>query len=86
MTSSVFDLMGESKESAGKRVELVVLRELCLMCGRMLGVFVFIAVLSVNDSPRVITWLMLLLGAAPLGSWITLHHLLKRKADASLLQ
>ncbi|MNH98737.1 Major Facilitator Superfamily protein [compost metagenome] len=86
MTSSVFDLMGESKESAGKRVELVVLRELCLMSGRMLGVFVFIAVLSVNDSPRVITWLMLLLGAAPLGSWVTLHHLLKRKADASLSQ
>ncbi|MNU07377.1 hypothetical protein D3C72_2529400 [compost metagenome] len=56
------------------------------MSGRMLGVFVFIAVLSVNDSPRVITWLMLLLGAAPLGSWVTLHHLLKRKADASLSQ
>ncbi|MGN7761076.1 MFS transporter [Paenibacillus sp. 22594] len=85
MTSSSFDLMGESKESVGKRVELVVLRELCLMTGKILGVFVFIAMLSVNESPRMITLLMLLLGAAPLGSWLTLHRLLKRKAEESLL-
>jgi YQGE family putative transporter len=78
MTSTSFDLMGLSEESAGKRVELVVLRELSLMSGRLLGIFVFIAVLSVNQSPRAITVLMLLLGAAPLGSWLVLRRLLKQ--------
>ncbi|MBW4085215.1 MFS transporter [Paenibacillus sp. S150] len=81
MTSTSFDLMGLSAESAGKRVELVVLRELSLMSGRLLGLLVFIAVLSVQDSPRVITLLMLLLGCAPLGSWLMLHRLLKRKGE-----
>ncbi|WNS46592.1 MFS transporter [Paenibacillus sp. MMS20-IR301] len=79
MTSTSFDLMGLSEESAGKRVELVVLRELSLMSGRLLGVLVFIAVLSVNESPQVITGLMLVLGAAPLGSWLVLHRLLKHR-------
>ncbi|WP_342439068.1 MFS transporter [Paenibacillus sp. FSL L8-0436] len=77
MVSTSFDLMGLSAEAAGKRVELVVLRELSLMSGRLLGVFVFIAVLSVNDSPQVITLLMLLLGASPLGSWLILRRLLR---------
>ncbi|MNR61435.1 hypothetical protein D3C85_1831880 [compost metagenome] len=78
MTSTSFDLMGLSAESAGKRVELVVLRELSLMSGRLLGMFVFIAVLSVTSSTQVITLLMLLLGTAPLGSWLVLRRLLKR--------
>lgn len=68
MTSTSFDLMGVSEESAGKRVELVVLRELSLMTGRLMGLLVFIAVLSVNQSPQAVTWLMLLLGTAPLGA------------------
>ncbi|QUL56554.1 MFS transporter [Paenibacillus tritici] len=76
MVSTSFDLMGVSEESAGKRVELVVLRELSLMSGRLLGLLVFIAVLSVNQSPQTITLLMLLLGAAPLGSWLVLRRLL----------
>ncbi|ASA21549.1 MFS transporter [Paenibacillus donghaensis] len=77
MVSTSFDLMGLSAEAAGKRVELVVLRELSLMSGRLLGMFMFIAVLSVNDSPQVITLLMLLLGASPLGSWLVLRRLLR---------
>ncbi|ASA21560.1 hypothetical protein [Paenibacillus donghaensis] len=47
------------------------------MCGRLLGLLVFIALLSVNDSPQVITLLMLLLGASPLGSWLVLRRLLR---------
>ncbi|MBT2288635.1 MFS transporter [Paenibacillus albidus] len=74
MVSTSFDLMGESSDSAGKRTELVVLRELSLMAGRLLGMFVFIAVLTVNSSPRVITLLMLGLGLAPLGSWLILRR------------
>ncbi|AIQ40219.1 MFS transporter [Paenibacillus sp. FSL R5-0912] len=80
MTSTSFDLMGVSEESAGKRVELVVLRELSLMTGRLTGLLVFIAVLSVNQSPQAVTLLMLLLGTAPLGSWLVLRRLLKQGA------
>lgn len=78
MVSTSFDLMGESEESVGKRVELVVLRELSLMTGRIAGILIFIAVLSVNGSPRAITLLLLGLGAAPLGSWLCLRRLLYR--------
>ncbi|MEK3795069.1 MFS transporter [Paenibacillus sp. FSL R7-0204] len=76
MLSTSFDLMGVSEESAGKRVELVVLRELSLMSGRLLGLLIFIAVLSLDQSPQTLTLLMLLLGAAPLGSWVVVRGLL----------
>ncbi|MFF2017245.1 MFS transporter [Paenibacillus sp. NPDC058177] len=81
MTSTSFDLIGASEESVSNRVELVVLRELSLMCGRILGILVFIAVLSVNRSPRTITVLLLVLGAAPLGSWLVLRRSLSRQED-----
>ncbi|WP_249897648.1 MFS transporter [Paenibacillus sp. PK3_47] len=77
MVSTSFDLIGVSEESAGKRVELVVLRELSLMSGRLAGLLVFIAVLSVSQSPRVITVLLLVLGTAPLGSWLILRKGMK---------
>lgn len=79
MISTSFDLMGESAESAENRVELVVLRELSLMTGRLLGMLVFIGVLSISGTPRMITLLMLILGAAPLGSWLMLHRLLPHR-------
>ncbi|AIQ51664.1 MFS transporter [Paenibacillus sp. FSL R7-0331] len=84
MTSTSFDLMGESAESAGKRVEWVVLRELSLMSGRLLGMLVFIAVLSVSSSTRVIIVLLFALGAAPLGSWLLLRHRLHRAASGNM--
>ncbi|WP_151735310.1 MFS transporter ['Paenibacillus yunnanensis' Narsing Rao et al. 2020] len=77
ITSISFDLMGTDAASVDKRVELVVLRELSLMCGRLAGMFIFIIVLSVNDSRQVITLLLLGLGAAPLGSWLVLRRPLK---------
>ncbi|MDT3425044.1 YQGE family putative transporter [Paenibacillus forsythiae] len=80
MVSTSFDLMGESEESAGKRVELVVLRELSLMTGRLAGTFVFIAILSVSAAPRTVTLLLLGLGAAPLGSWLFLRRMLRRES------
>lgn len=84
MTSTSFDLMGESAESAGKRVEWVVLRELSLMSGRLLGMLVFIAVLSVSSSTRVIIVLLFALGAALLGSWLLLRHRLHRAASGNM--
>lgn len=74
MTSISFDLMGETAESASKRVEWVVLRELSLMSGRLLGILVFIGVLSVSGTTQVIIVLLLALGTAPLGSWLVLRR------------
>ncbi|CAH1205453.1 hypothetical protein PAECIP111892_02694 [Paenibacillus auburnensis] len=84
MTSISFDLMGESAESVSKRVELVVLRELSLMSGRMLGMFAFIGVLSVNSSQLAIIVLLLVLGAAPLGSWVVLSRKLHRSRAGNM--
>ncbi len=84
MTSISFDLMGESAESVSKRVELVVLRELSLMSGRLLGMFAFIGVLSVNSSQLAIIVLLLVLGAAPLGSWIVLRRKLHRSRAGNM--
>jgi MFS transporter, YQGE family, putative transporter len=83
MVSTSFDLMGETRESVGKRVELVVLRELSLMTGRVAGTLIFIAVLSISTSPRTMTLLLLGLGAAPVGSWLFLRRLLPHGGDKS---
>ena len=83
MVSTSFDLMGESKASVDKRVELVVLRELSLMVGRVVGTLVFVAVLSVSRSPGTVTWLLLGLGTAPVGSWLFLRHILPHGKEQS---
>lgn len=77
MISSVFDLMGTSDEAVSKRVELVVLREICLTSGRIAGILIFIIVLSIHDSSKTITWLMVILGFAPVLSWIYIRKLLR---------
>jgi len=83
MVSTSFDLMGETEETVSKRVELVVLRELSLMTGRVAGTMIFIAVLSISTSPRTMTLLLLALGAAPVGSWLFLRRLLSHGGDKS---
>lgn len=78
VTSSVFDLIGNSKESVEKRVELIVLRELSITVGRLTGTLLFIVVYSMYPHMRTITWLMLGVGASPLLSWFALRKWLKR--------
>ncbi|QNK59841.1 MFS transporter [Paenibacillus sp. PAMC21692] len=69
MTSRVFDLIGESRESASHREEFVVLREAGLTLGRMVGLSAYLIVLPITDSPRAITWLMLGVGVVPIAGW-----------------
>jgi YQGE family putative transporter len=69
MTSSVFDLIGTSKESVQNRAEYVVLRELGLNAGRLAGMIIFIITLSISNAPSVINWMMLITGSAPIISW-----------------
>ncbi|WP_454190257.1 MFS transporter [Paenibacillus sp. Marseille-Q7038] len=77
MISSVFDLMGTNDEMVSKRVELVVLREICLTTGRIAGVLIFILVLSIHDSSRTMTWLMVILGFSPVLSWFFIRKLVR---------
>ncbi|WP_127584109.1 MFS transporter [Paenibacillus koleovorans] len=70
MTSSVFDLIGKDEESAKQRVEYVVIRELGLNVGRMLGTLTFILVVTwTHSSPMAINWLLLGIGSSPLLAW-----------------
>lgn len=77
MVSVSFDLMGTSEESANNRVELMVLRELCLMCGRIAGILLYVLVLSISDAPRTVTWLIIGLGFAPVLGWLFMRKQLK---------
>lgn len=78
--SSVFDLIGKSKDAVENRVELIVLRELSIMIGRLLGTLTFILVFSWFPGMKTVTWLMLGLGASPILSWIALRKLIKPSA------
>ncbi|RUT35733.1 MFS transporter [Paenibacillus zeisoli] len=77
MVSAGFDLMGSSEESVEKRVELVVLRELSLMAGRIAGTLIFIWILSLSTNPSTLTWVLLALGTAPLLGWLSMRKLLR---------
>ncbi|GGA29032.1 MFS transporter [Paenibacillus physcomitrellae] len=77
MVSVTFDLMGTNEESANSRVELMVLRELCLMCGRLAGILLYVVILSISDAPRTITWLIVGLGFSPVLGWLFMRRQLK---------
>ncbi|MNI09785.1 Major Facilitator Superfamily protein [compost metagenome] len=70
MVSSVFDLIGGSEQSARKREEYVVLRELCLNLGRILGTLLFIIVVSWSTAPIVMSSLLLVIGSSSIISWV----------------
>jgi len=74
MTSAVFDLIGADERSARQRVEFVVLRELALNTGRVLGMLVFLTTLSISKSPFVINCMMLAVGGAPILSWLFMRR------------
>jgi len=79
ITSSIFDMIGANSESADHRVEYVVLRETALNMGRILGTIAFIAVVSYTTKPSHIATLMLVLGSAPIFSWVFIR---KQLAEA----
>ncbi|MDQ6423006.1 MFS transporter [Paenibacillus sp. LHD-117] len=79
MTSRVYDLIGESKESASEREEFVVLREAGLTIGRIIGLSAYLIVLPITDSPRAITWLLLGVGIVPIAGWWLMRPFLKMK-------
>ena len=77
MTSTVFDLIGQDEESAKQREEYIVLRELSLNLGRMLGTGLFLGVVSWRTDTLVVNWLLLVIGSSPLASWAFMRKQLK---------
>lgn len=78
-----FDLMGASKKNAEKRVELVVVREISLMLGRIIGLIVFLLVLSIRQDLFTITLLLLVLGASPIGTWLFMRKMMKERQSTA---
>jgi len=76
MVSSVFDLIGRDEESAIHRVEYVVLREIGLNLGRILGVLMFIIVISYSHDQIVLISLLWFIGSSPLLTWLFMSKLL----------
>jgi YQGE family putative transporter len=74
MTSAVFDLIGMDEDSARERVEYVVMRELALNAGRITGMVIFIVTLSFSKAPLVINCMLLVIGSAPLLSWLFMRN------------
>ncbi|WP_240644070.1 MFS transporter [Paenibacillus paeoniae] len=69
MTTKVFDVIGRDQESAAHREEFIVLREMALTAGRLLGLTAYLIVMSTHHSPKTMTWLMLAVGLAPIAGW-----------------
>ncbi|MBN2980740.1 MFS transporter [Cohnella algarum] len=80
VVSFVFDLIGQDKESAERRVESVITRELALNAGRLIGTIAFIAVVSYRPSPLAVNCLLLVFGSSPLLVWWLLRGKLGQPA------
>jgi YQGE family putative transporter len=80
ITSVVFDLIGRNDQTAEKRVEYIVLRELALNAGRLLGTLLFIGVITWSKQPLVINFLLLGIGSAPLLTWLYMRPWLNKSA------
>ncbi|RXZ80091.1 MFS transporter [Paenibacillaceae bacterium] len=69
MTSAVFDLIGQSEQNARQREEFIVLRELGLVAGRLVGIIIFMLVTAQTTSMQAMTWLLLAVGIMPVAGW-----------------
>jgi len=79
MTSRVFDLIGQSEESAREREEFIVLREAGLTIGRIIGLSFYLIVLPLNHSSVAITWLLFGVGIVPIAGWWFMRPFLTQK-------
>lgn len=79
MTSRVFDLIGQSEESAREREEFIVLREAGLVIGRVIGLSSYLIVLPLNHSALAITWLLFAVGVVPIAGWWFMKPFLERQ-------
>lgn len=74
MTSSVYDMIGTAEDSVRDRVEYVVMREMALNVGRIIGMIIFISTLYISRNPLVINCMLLVVGSAPILSWVFMRN------------
>ncbi|WP_051251223.1 MFS transporter [Paenibacillus harenae] len=83
MTSRVFDLIGQTEESAREREEFIVLREAGLVIGRIIGLTSYLIVLPQNQSAVAITWLLFAVGIVPIAGWWFIKPFLEQQRQIS---
>jgi YQGE family putative transporter len=75
MTSSVFDMVGGDPYSVKHREEFIVLRELALNAGRIMGLVLFIIVVTFTSEQSAMNILLLCTGSSPLAAWYFMRKL-----------
>ncbi|MEK0313602.1 MFS transporter [Cohnella sp. 56] len=75
--SVVFDQIGGNEADVRQREERVILRELALNAGRLIGTVVFIACVSRSANPMLIRILLLIFGSSPVLVWALLRQRLR---------
>ncbi|MDR6225243.1 MFS transporter [Desmospora profundinema] len=74
LTSAVFDVIGESNETAKLRVEYVVARELALNAGRVLSVIGFLWWVTREPNLMQMKWLLIPVAFVQLFSWLAIRQ------------
>ncbi|SFJ00087.1 MFS transporter [Thermoflavimicrobium dichotomicum] len=82
LTSLVFDLIGQNEEAVKMRVEYVVLRELMLNAGRLIGLLAFIFIVNLTTNLLDLRWFLLGLGFVHVLAGITIRHVPLLKAES----
>lgn len=77
VTSTAFDLIGRDPDCVSRREEFVILRELGLHAGRLLGTMAFILTVAYSPTTLSINVLMLAIGSSPLLTWVLMRDFLK---------
>lgn len=83
VTSTSFDLIGQDPDCVERREEFVVLRELGLNVGRLLGTLVFLLTVTFFPTTLSINILMLAIGSSPLLAWAFLREFLRDNGVAA---
>ncbi|WP_168188683.1 MFS transporter [Thermoflavimicrobium daqui] len=74
LTSMVFDLIGKDKEAVSLRVEYVVMRELALNIGRLVGLITFIIWVGISSDLNDMRWFILILGFSQVLTWLSIRR------------
>ncbi|GGE18971.1 MFS transporter [Marinithermofilum abyssi] len=74
LTSAVFDVIGQSNETAQLRVEYVVARELALNLGRILSISAFLWWIQRSPDMTQLKWLVLAVGFIQVLTWVFIRR------------
>lgn len=75
LTAMVFDLIGENQQAVNNRVEYVVLREVALNLGRVMGLILLLGWLWLFPDPFELRWFLFALGFVQIYTWFALRRI-----------